>query len=46
MEAEEAFEEEGISLWQQLQKELAPDYEIVYFSDRLRKDISNLAELQ
>lgn len=45
-EAKEAFEGEGISLWKQLQTELAPNYEIVYFSDKLRKVVSNLAELQ
>ena len=33
------FETEGINLWQQLQKELAPDYEVFYFSDQLQKVI-------
>lgn len=46
LEAEEAFEEEGISLWKQLQTELAPDYEVVYFSNRVRKVVSSLAELE
>lgn len=36
-EAEEAFEREGIFLWQQLQKELAPIYKVSYFSDRQGK---------
>lgn len=29
------FDLEGISLWHQLRKELAPDYEVSYFSDLL-----------
>ncbi|GAA6623181.1 hypothetical protein [Scytonema sp. NUACC26] len=29
-EVRDAFEEEGISLWKQLQQELAPNYEVVY----------------
>ena len=28
-EADKAFEEEGINLWKQLQKELAANYEVV-----------------
>jgi hypothetical protein len=32
----QAFEQEGINLWQQLQKELAPDYEVLYFSEQQR----------
>ena len=28
----EDFEHEGISLWQKLQKELGPDYEVIYHS--------------
>ena len=39
------FETEGINLWQQLQKELAPDYEVFYFSDRLQKLIHHPQEL-
>ena len=39
------FEREGISLWQQLQKELYPDYEVVYFSEKLRKVVTNINEL-
>ncbi|MBW4603268.1 MAG: hypothetical protein KME29_27835 [Calothrix sp. FI2-JRJ7] len=46
LEAKAAFEEEGISLWKQLQKELAPDYEVVYFSNRLRKTVVNLTDLE
>ena len=45
-EAEAAFEEEGISLWKQLQKELASNYEVVYFSDRLRKVVTDPIELE
>jgi hypothetical protein len=45
-EAEAAFEEEGISLWKQLQKELAPSYEVVYFSERLAKVVTHSRELE
>jgi hypothetical protein len=31
------FEKEGINLWRKLQEELSPDYEVVYFSERLHK---------
>jgi len=41
----QAFEEEGISLWQQLNQELAPDIEILYFSDRLRKLLTHPGQL-
>ena len=44
-EAKEAFEAEGISLWKQLQKELAPNYEVFYFSETLRKVVSDMNEL-
>ncbi|NET70393.1 MAG: hypothetical protein F6K62_05135 [Sphaerospermopsis sp. SIO1G2] len=44
-EEEAAFENEGISLWKQLQKELAPNYEIVYFSETLRKVVTDINEL-
>ncbi|MBD2570784.1 hypothetical protein [Anabaena lutea] len=40
-EEQTAFEKEGISLWKQLQKELAPNYEVVYFSEILRKVINH-----
>ncbi|RUT02545.1 hypothetical protein DSM106972_060230 [Dulcicalothrix desertica PCC 7102] len=46
LEAKVAFEKEGISLWKQLQTELAPDYQVVYFSDRLFRIITNLGELK
>ena len=46
IEADAAFEEEGISLWKQLQKELAPNYEVVYFSDRLGKIVNHSNELE
>ncbi|MFB2877485.1 hypothetical protein [Floridanema aerugineum] len=44
--AEEAFEQEGINLWKQLRKELAPNYEVLYFSESLRKIVSNPNELE
>ncbi len=46
LEAKAAFEEEGISLWKQLQKELAPNYEVVYFSDTLGKVVTHESELE
>jgi len=45
LEAKAAFEAEGISLWKQLQKELAPNYEVFYFSETLRKVVSDMNEL-
>lgn len=45
-EAEAAFEEEGISLWKQLRSELAPNYEVIYFSDRLGKVVNRPHELE
>jgi len=45
LEAKAAFEAEGISLWKQLQKELAPNYEVFYFSETLRKVVSDINEL-
>lgn len=44
--AEAAFEAEGISLWQQLMEELAPNYEVSYYSDRLQKLLSNPREVE
>lgn len=44
-EETQAFEQEGISLWQQLQKELTPDYEVLYFSEQLRKLIKDSSQL-
>jgi hypothetical protein len=44
-EAEAAFEQEGISLWKQLQKELAPNYEVIYFSEQLNQVVTNTNEL-
>ncbi|MFM2061582.1 MAG: hypothetical protein RLZZ507_1252 [Cyanobacteriota bacterium] len=46
LEAEAAFEQEGISLWKQLQTELAPNYEVVYFSEQLRKVVTDINELE
>lgn len=40
-----AFEQEGIGLWLQLRQELAPDYEVHYFSDKLHKLLTNPNEL-
>jgi len=45
LEAKAAFEQEGISLWKQLQKELAPNYEVIYFSEQLRQVVNNINEL-
>jgi hypothetical protein len=45
-EAEAAFEEEGISLWKQLQKELAPNYQVVYFSELLGKVLTHPSQLE
>jgi len=39
------YEQQGISLLLQLQKELSPDYEVLYFSQKLRKVISHPSEL-
>ncbi len=44
--AESAFEAEGVSLWKQLQKELAPNYKVVYFSESLRKVVTHPDELE
>jgi len=41
----ERFETEGLSLWQQLRKELAPDYEVLYFSDQFQKLIHHPQKL-
>lgn len=41
----QAFEQEGISLWQQLQKELAPDYEVLYFSEQQRQLLAHPSQL-
>ncbi|BAZ10415.1 hypothetical protein NIES4071_22300 [Calothrix sp. NIES-4071] len=46
LEASSAFEQEGISLWKQLQTELAPNYEVVYFSYKLYQIVTNLGELK
>ncbi|MBD2777604.1 hypothetical protein [Iningainema tapete] len=45
-QAKDAFEKEGIRLWKQLQKELAPKYEVLYFSEQLRKVITHPHELE
>lgn len=39
-----AFEREGISLWQQLQKELGDEYKIVYKSELQRRVLSKPEE--
>lgn len=40
-EADTAFEREGIRLWHQLRKELAPNYEVYYFSEKLHRLVSH-----
>ncbi|WP_335083325.1 hypothetical protein [Nostoc sp.] len=45
-QAEAAFEQEGISLWKQLQTELAPNYQVVYFSELLSKVLIHPSELE
>jgi hypothetical protein len=42
---EEEFERERISLWQQLQKELSPAYEVLYFSFKKGKLLAHKTEL-
>ncbi|RUS99393.1 hypothetical protein DSM106972_078350 [Dulcicalothrix desertica PCC 7102] len=44
-EVEADFDEEAIKLWKQLQIELAPNYEVVYFSDILGKIVTDESEL-
>ncbi len=44
--AEAAFEAEGISLWKQLQKELARNYKVVYFSETLGKIFTDTSEFE
>jgi broad specificity phosphatase PhoE len=40
------FEAEGLNLWQQLREELAPDYEVLYFSDQFQKLIHHPLKYQ
>ena len=42
---EEEFEREGVRLWLQLKQELPANYNIVYFSDRLRRVVRDPQEL-
>lgn len=44
-EAQEAFEQEGISIWHHLRQELAPDYEVIYFSKKLQKEVAEPSQL-
>jgi hypothetical protein len=44
-EVEADFDEEAIRLWKQLQIELAPDYEVIYFSDILGKIVTDENQL-
>lgn len=46
LQEEEAFEREGLRLWQVLQEELEPEYQVFYFSDRLQKVVTHLEELE
>lgn len=39
------FEQEGISLWQKIREELGSDYEVIYHSQKLHKDVVRLEEL-
>lgn len=45
-EEQASFEEEGINLWKQLKQELESNYEVVYFSEKLRRIIANPSELK
>lgn len=45
-EEEEEFEREGVRLWLQLKQELPENYEVVYFSDRLRRVVCDPQELE
>lgn len=42
----EHFEWEGLSLWKQLNQELAPDYEVVYFSSHFSEIFTDSAKLE
>lgn len=42
---EDAFEQEGIRLWHLLRQELAPTYEVVYFSEQRRRVLAHPDEL-
>ena len=44
--AELAFDREGIKLWHLLRKELSPEYEVSYFSDRLGKLFTHPSPLE
>jgi len=46
LQAKEAFDQEGVSLWHQVRKELAPEYSVFYFSSRLRQHLSHPSELE
>ena len=41
-----AFDGEGIALWHQLREELSPNYEVGYFSERLRQHLNHPRELE
>ena len=43
---QEDFEREGMSLWYQLRKELTPEYEVFYYSQRLGKHLSDPIQLE
>lgn len=44
-QAEEAFDREGVNLWLQLREELAPDYEVFYYSFEMGKLLAHPGEL-
>ncbi|MBC6476809.1 MAG: hypothetical protein GDA56_02430 [Hormoscilla sp. GM7CHS1pb] len=46
IQAREAFNREGVTLWLQLRNSLWPDYEVVYFSEIMQKNIDHPKELE
>ncbi|WP_367997162.1 type II toxin-antitoxin system Phd/YefM family antitoxin [Planktothrix pseudagardhii] len=46
LEEVERFEWEGLSLWKQLDQELSPDYEVVYFSSHFHQVFTDPAKLE
>lgn len=41
----EVFEREGIEIWTRLREDLSPNYEVVYFSERLRRVVDRPEQL-
>lgn len=46
LEAKQVFEDEGVSLWYQLRKELVAAYEVFYFSNMLQEHITHPSQLE